>query len=67
MQTWIINKQLPNWIWPGSAYIRGRSQSLLRRSGTGGGLGSPLYDTLRLAAGDTLYFLFTHEHGGGIG
>jgi len=49
---------------PGSAYIRGTEVSSLHRAGTGGGWGIPLFDSLRLAAGDTLYFIFTHNNGG---
>ncbi|MCX7606435.1 MAG: hypothetical protein N2170_04095 [Bacteroidia bacterium] len=48
---------------PGTAYLRGRESSRLFSSGTGAGWGSPLdEDTLRLAAGDTLYFIYTHNN-----
>gem|GEM_PF-2339317 len=49
---------------PGTAHVQGAENSLLHKAGTGGGYGSPLYDTLRLAQGDTLYFIFTHNSDG---
>ncbi|MCX7652443.1 MAG: T9SS type A sorting domain-containing protein [Bacteroidia bacterium] len=65
MLMWTIFRPA-NWMWPGSAYITGGAQSLLRRAGTGNGYGYPLYDTLRLTAGDTLYFIYTHQNTGGM-
>lgn len=49
---------------PGTAYVTGYQTSTLFKSGTGGGWGAPLADTLRLAAGDEVYFIYTHDNGG---
>ena len=72
MYLWTTNSnRSPNWVrlgsgagfsGPGSAYLRGYESSRLRTSATGNGYGSPLVgDTIRLAAGDTLYFIYTHN------
>ena len=47
---------------PGTARVTGYETSTLFKSGIGGGFGTPLQDTLRLAAGDELYFIYTHDN-----
>ncbi|RMF49078.1 MAG: hypothetical protein D6750_06620, partial [Bacteroidetes bacterium] len=67
MDGWVSNPNRGSyWVGggPGSAYISGAEVSSLHRAGTGSGNGHPLFDTLRLAAGDTLYFIFTHNSNG---
>ncbi|MDW8134831.1 MAG: hypothetical protein RMJ66_07155, partial [Bacteroidia bacterium] len=52
---------------PGSAYITGVEVSGTLTGGTGGGLGAPLHDSLRLAAGDTIYLIFVNSNDGAGG
>ncbi|MCS7189625.1 MAG: T9SS type A sorting domain-containing protein [Bacteroidia bacterium] len=49
---------------PASAYLVGTEQSQVLSGGTGAGYGRPLRDSIRLAAGDTIYLIFSHNNDG---
>ncbi|MCS7296751.1 MAG: M43 family zinc metalloprotease [Bacteroidia bacterium] len=60
--------QARNWVvgfadrGPGTAYISGSEHSMKHRQGTGLGSEAPFLDSLRLASGDTLYIIYTHDN-----